>query len=64
MMPYWKATPASSLKMRLAISCISATGKDSTAGLPAAREMTFGSEFLRISRIAEGFRLLMRSANW
>ena len=44
--------------MSAVMAAIFSTGKVSDAGLPAAKEMTFGSdEYLRISRITEGLRV-------
>lgn len=54
-----------SFKMRAEISCIASTGKASGAGLPAEKGIISGSEeFLRISRMMEGFREETRFANW
>ncbi len=62
-MPYcraWEVT-AGSAKIAAEISDISVVGKDSAAGLPAAKGITAGSvKDLKISRMAEGFNSFMR----
>ena len=52
-----------SRKIRDEMSAMTSSGNASGAGLPAERPTTSGSaEYLRISRMAEGFRFCTRSA--